>query len=354
MTKKLITLISVLMILLLVLVVSAQKSFTQADIRNILENDDELAVHMGTVNGILEQIPSALTSSIFDANEIIHFKVGGSTVEATMSGGTIIAIRAGALNSPTLIAKARYSTLSDIAGSDNLPGAISEAIWSGKISIDGHSPCTSNLQCEDNQVCSSDGECKKAFTLVVTPYGYSEGQMSVFKQDAEGMVNDFLAKAPVDAEEVRVHYVDPKVCADISCDSNANACTDCNNKASQCARKAGLRGVADKVAAVTRESLAQEFNGQSWELCGCAASINSLSSITRSHAWCAQTFAHEVGHSLGLYHIDATGQEAGACNNPNAADCTESGKVTFVMGYGRPRSNFGPAATTHLNDEMGR
>lgn len=150
-------------------------------------------------------------------------------------------------------------------------------------------------------------------------------------------------------QRLRAHYVNPSICKDISC---SDGCNDCQNAAIECAKKSGLSGIANKIIAITKNSLVTYDNNKQVRLCGCAGGIPSLTSISLDSYSCEQTVSHEVGHSLGLYHIACEGSEAGACLGPNAVDCKDSNKNTDIMSYCHPRDHYGPAAYNFLKSNV--
>ena len=105
-------------------------------------------------------------------------------------------------------------------------------------------------------------------------------------------------------------------------------------------RKLGVN--YDKFVALT--------TGGGW-LGGCAADIpsdgSSSSLVPCSFDFCIPT--HEIGHSLGLGHVDCN-VTCHACLNypsfngpaPNCGDCGHPDRAEFIMDYCRPMRRFGP------------
>jgi len=199
--------------------------------------------------------------------------------------------------------------------------------------------CTSNLQCEDNEICSA-GACHKAFTIVAVPLGFSENNKNTFLNYAEQELTSFrdispLRESNIEGKNLRVHYVDPSLCAEATQCSWSND-RSCSREIVSCVQNAGLVGVADKLVAVSNKPIGA---------CGFAY-IGGFWSV--SLAGCSGTIKHEMGHQLYLEHIKGCGNPASACSGPNAVDCNDQGFKKDVMSYCPSRDHYGPQAYKYI------
>lgn len=326
----------------------AAAGMTDAELKKTLTYDSELNTIKNQFNSFLGQLPG-LIKGVVAKDGTYHVRVSGYNVMVVLKSGEITSIWRGKPDNPDYVADAKYETVLKIANGDNPLGATTQALISGDIRVAKAAKCDEDIECADNQVCD-DGQCRDAFTIAVVPIGYSSGEYNDFYEKAKSEMDLFDQFAPVDY--VRVHYVNPSVCPNYEC---TEVCVDCQNTVRDCAQKAGLVGVADKVAGVSKGDVQMHIGGgQYMLLCGCAGGIPTYTSLSRSRlyveggVYCYNTVPHEMGHQLGLYHIDATGEEAGACQGPNAVDCKEANKKADIMGYAWPQDHFGPAATSYL------
>ncbi len=328
------------------------QAMTKSELKDIVQSDTELRNQVSKLNSVLAKIPGNLVGK----DEVYHARIGYDDVGLILRDGLVDTIHTGRPSNPTYMVVTDYDTLLALANSENPAPDTIQAITDGRIFIYKAPACSDDLDCRDNQVCTSGG-CKDAFTVAVVPIAYGRNELAGFLEKAVPEMDLFKLYLPIDKKYMRIHYVDPKVCPDYKCN---DVCRDCQTVAQNCARNAGLLGYADKIFGVSRDDVKVDIGGGNWMLlCGCAGGIPSLTSVSRARkyvgggVYCYNTVPHEAGHQLGLWHIDATGEEAGACRGPNAADCSESDKMTDIMGYAWPQDHFGPAANRHLKGLLG-
>lgn len=329
------------------------EGMTATDIINFLLNTDNLNQFKDTINGALSSVPSQVLNLI-GGNRIYNLRIGSISLGATLNNNQIISINKGAPSNPTHIMFVSMDTVLSIANAEDPTSVAVNAILNGDIVIIVAPQCALDSACDDDQVCIS-GQCKEAYTIAVVPIGYSANENQDFYDKAKPEMDLVKQHIPMNEQYLRIHYVNPSICADNTC---TDVCRDCQNTATTCARNAGLVGTADKVVGISKDDVMVYVNGQPLLLCGCAGGIPAYTSVSRSRlyveqgVYCYQTVVHELGHQLGLYHVDAVGNEGGACQGPNAADCQESNKASDIMGYGWPQDHFGPTATNYLTTNV--
>lgn len=346
-TKKSIT-------ILLIILLSLQTVFSvsTAEINAALRDENSLNTARNELNVLIEQVPQL--SYLLGNNRIYHARIGSYNLGVTLENGIVTSITPSAPQNPTHILYVNSETIDEVLNSQDPLSTIIDIIRQGKIVIIENSECSVDTECADNQVCSN-GDCREAYTLAVVPIGYNSGEYDSFYSSAQPEMELVKQYLPLNSKYLRIHYVNPNICPNYEC---VDVCRDCQNTAIQCARNAGLVGVADKVVGVSKGDVAVYINGEPLLLCGCAGGIPAYSSVSRSRlyvgqgVYCYQTVIHELGHQLGLYHVDATGEEGGACQGPNAADCNEPNKASDIMGYAWPQDHFGPAATSYLQTSV--
>lgn len=339
-------------ILIVLFSLQAVFSATPAEISDALRDQNMLNTAMNELNVLLEQIPQL--SMLLGQNRVYHARIGSNNLGITLQNGRVTSITPGTPSNPTHILYASSETINEVLSATDPLTTIINIVTQGKIVIIENSECRTNNECADNEVCSN-GQCRSAYTIAVVPLGYASGEYDAFYNAAQPEVQLVAQYIPMNNQYLRVHYVNPSVCANLQC---TDVCRDCQSTSTECARRAGLVGVADKVVAVSKGDVATYINGQPLLLCGCAAGIPSYTSVSRSRlyvtggVYCYQTVIHELGHQLGLYHVNAVGNEGGACQGPNAADCNDANKMTDIMGYAWPQDHFGPAANTYLRSNV--
>ncbi len=337
------------------LFVSSLAVCSDAQIQALMRDQTRLMSSIGMVNGFIRQLPGQVTGFIPD-NAVILARVSGSQVTIVVRNKQIQSIYVGQVSKPDYYLDTHYDVVCGIADSEHPANTIFYYLLNGKISLRKAESCSTDLQCADNQVCEQ-GYCKNAFTIVVVPLDYASNEYWDFYRKSKWEMDYMLSTMKFPAKRVRIHYVDPKVCPNYEC---SDACSDCQSKALDCARKAGLASVADRVIAGHKGDLAAHAGGRVIPVCGCAGGIPSRTSVAQNHKqvgqyyYCVTSMPHELGHSLGLYHVNSMGNEGGACQGPNAADCNDARKNSDIMGYKHPRDHYGPAAYSYLQNLLAR
>jgi len=207
--------------------------------------------------------------------------------------------------------------------------------------------CCPGDQQWDGQSCSSPD----TYDVVFVPLNYGSSEFSQFRQKAEATFAMFTSESPFQAcsslnNRIQAHYLD-----DMG-GSCTGICTSCPSTAQDRVLDSDLANQWDKVVGICKGSSCSTSQGA----CGCAEGIPGDASAT-NQIDCGGTAAdrvgtHEMGHTMGLYHVEQCGASSG-CTGPNAADCNEpsSQKQDFVMGY-CTQQEFGPAAYGHLENNV--
>lgn len=359
MRKTIILSVTALVVFLIIsiLFVSAQRrTITETELRQALADRQVLNSYVNSINSALDSLPQQIRT-IIGVNAILHVRIGTSNIGVFMSGGRVSQMTTIAPSNPNYYVDSDYNTILRISNSDNAAVQGVQEFFAGNIRILSAGGCGSDIMCNDNEVCIS-GACRPALTVVAAPLGYDATQRAKFAEDALSEIEIMKNTLPIDRNRVRVHLVDPSVCSNIACN---DACGSCQNAAITCASRVGLASIADRIVAFSNRDLTVTVDGQVIPLCGCAAGIPSLSSVTRSRffigtqgPFCVTTAAHESGHTFGLYHVNSQGNEAGACLGPNAADCNVANKASDLMGYRRPRDHYGPNALSYISNLFSR
>jgi len=324
-------------------------AMTAADLNNNLRDQALIDALKDTINAALDSAPDQV-ALIMGTDRVYHARIGSNSLSIILVNGRITEASSGAPDNPTHILYASEATVLSIANAEDPTSEALNAILQGGIIITAAPQCQADSACADNQVCVNS-QCTDAYTIAVVPMGYGSGEYQDFYDKAKPEMDLVVENIPMNTDLLRIHYVNPSVCPDNQC---TDVCRDCQNTASDCARNAGLVGVADKVVGVSKGDVMVYIDGQPLLLCGCAGGIPSYTSVSRSRlyveqgVYCYMTVVHELGHQLGLYHVDATGSEGGACQGPNANDCNEANKASDIMGYDWPQDHFGPAATSYV------
>ncbi|MFH1433010.1 MAG: hypothetical protein ABIG84_07385 [archaeon] len=266
-----------------------------------------------------------------------------------------------------------FDTLAECCGNDECGIGenceVCNADCPANMSISGivGTPCECTLECNGaaglvcngpigNEHCCPNGQKWNGtqcviinyFNIVFVPIGWgtSSSDYYNYKAIADTALNDFMAKSPFSEcpypeENVKVHYIDVSDCQETCTDH----CTDCIIKARACVlNNAALAGIYNRFVAITK--------GISGPVGGCASGIPG-DGVSVSDTWPEAT-THELGHTLGLGHVDCD-VPCHACmvtpNNPNCLDCSYTpadDKKYFIMDYCSPMDHFGPNGYNHL------
>lgn len=203
--------------------------------------------------------------------------------------------------------------------------------------------CTKDTECADNEVCTFEGKCQKAFTLVVVPLGISTQDESRYLKYATNEIQFFRDTSPLresktsQSKNLRVYYISPSLCRhDTRCGYQSS--NYCYEEMTECAKRSGLLGIADKLVAIVDRDIG---------VCG-FASMGGFHNINK--LGCKGTPAHELGHNLDLGHINCIANDMWTCIPPNADDCKEADKLTDIMSYCF-EDHYGPQAYRHMKNK---
>ncbi len=348
--------LGLVLVLFVMQIVAVRGEYTTQDVLGMLRSSSDLVTFKDKVNGALDGVPAIIRSVLLGSDRVYLGRISSGKVGIVLRNDRITDIYPGTPDNPTHYLDTDFQTVANLLNAENPTNVVVDAIVNNKIRVSEVPDCTSDIQCADNQVCHQ-GSCKRAFTVVVVPIGYGSGEFDDFYSKAKAEMDLFRQFTPTNKDLIRIHYVNPSVCPDYQC---SDVCRDCQNTASSCASNAGFAGVADKVAGVSKDDVKVYLGNNEWLLlCGCAGGIPSYTSVSRSRlyveqgVYCYNTVPHEMGHQLGLYHVDASGDEAGACQGPNANDCNEADKASDIMGYAWPQDHYGPAAVNYVASQWG-
>ncbi len=234
-------------------------------------------------------------------------------------------------------------------------------------------------QCQKQSTCqtttttiidASQWPPEKAFDIVFVPLGFREDEFGLFREKAEFIYNDFLKKSPFKEcsdgkQRVNMYLLNPNNCELSEC---TNYCNDCITNARNCVINTDYGRIYDRVLAINK--------GMNFEPSGCPDSsvvIGCRNGDGMSIDYrCQEYGVHELGHSFGLKHIDVCGlKEAESCGllcrpndipynpvsgkyecvGPNANDCFEPDRLSFIMDYCDPFDKFGPSGYNFIKSD---
>jgi hypothetical protein len=188
------------------------------------------------------------------------------------------------------------------------------------------------------------------FDVFIVPVQIDD--QATYSTVASEFKNHFLSVSPFKECKnknnlVKFWIINISDCPNEAASSCLDHCSDCITIGRNCARRMeGILGVTyDKFAVLTK--------GGGWNG-GCACNIPcdgaSSSLLSCNSNLCVPS--HEIGHDLGLGHIDC-GVACHACmsGNPNCPDCSLplAEKASFIMDYCNPMQKYGPAGYDFLN-----
>lgn len=346
---------SFLLLLILLVLFSTGFSATREQEINYLINylsiDENLDSLMNTIN-------SAMGSALF-SDAIYEVNIGSVKLEALVRNGRIVEFKQ-PVSIPDKIVYMSFDTVFDILNSANPAQAAFMALINKEIIVTDSPVCKSDSSCADNEVCIN-GACTRAFTIAVLPFFYSGSESSVYHHFAEEELNVFLDAAPVNRDLVRVHYVEPGACIGLSC---TNAGGDCQSAVLQCARRAGLNGVADKFIGFSNNDTFIYLGQLPIPACG-ASALNGRVAFVRAPYYnikpvtlsdgvssyltelkCRSYLAYYLGRTLGLSEFYPS---YGCPRGGLGSDCRDPDRVNDIMNAeSLDADHFGPAALNKL------
>ncbi|MDO8553739.1 MAG: hypothetical protein Q7S22_02945 [Candidatus Micrarchaeota archaeon] len=217
------------------------------------------------------------------------------------------------------------------------------------------------LMNKTDELIGKEKQQKQKLKLVFVPIGYNDSEYEEFKDIAKQSTEFFISTSPLREcknpnEIIEIIFLKPSNC-------NLKKCIeidqDCQTIVDECASK------NEKYFYKTIGICKGIVCGNTPGLCGSVGEIPGKTAVVNTEA-CSEivspykTVVHEMGHSLGLYHIksekgisDCWDDEGGACLGPNADDCNLSSETRskIIMAYCPNRKEFGPAAYEYLKNE---
>lgn len=185
------------------------------------------------------------------------------------------------------------------------------------------------------------------FDVFIVPVAV--GDSASYNSVANGFINHFMETSPFREcsdkwDRVKFWVVQPDDCPSAAGTSSCHHCSSCISIGRSCARTMESKfGVAyDKFVVLTHSG--GWYGGCA---CGIPCDGSSSSILSCSDRVCVPT--HEIGHNLGLGHVDC-GVACHACiyGNPNCPDCGLPDRAEFIMDYCVPMKKFGPAGYNFL------
>jgi len=244
--------------------------------------------------------------------------------------------------------------------------------------------CQYNFECQGSMECNPtagtasvdkaccpagqgwDGtECveRQVLDVVYIPVHYDS--MGAFQSDVDSNYDKFTSSSPVDTISVERYtpssFSDSATCEALNNDG-FNGCSldppggSCWGLIKNCANDVFGNDDWDRVEAICGDpGQCNSENGISKDICGVAQNIPARAEVSHSPSAepdCQSTSPHELGHTFGLEHITAPGCDvpAGACGGPNSDDCGDANGDSYHMSYCNLRSQYGPAARQHLEE----
>jgi len=220
--------------------------------------------------------------------------------------------------------------------------------WCSK-PLSGEPRCMSETDYKDKTICKG---AEGVFDVFIVPVIVRDS--NAYKKSADEFIQNFMAKSPFKDCDDKWDRVKFWIAELTDCPDEAGAsggcghCSSCISIGGKCARKMeGKFGVAyDKYIVLTTSG---GWTG------GCACSLSCPGSSSSVHDCndnvCIPT--HELGHQLGLCHVQGCGA-GGACMSgcPNKNDCNEPDKVDFIMDYCAPMKKFGPQGYNFMKTQF--
>lgn len=305
------------------------------DVQDVATSDSKLIASTANIDNVLSTIPKTIMGFIFENDEQVHVRIDTDEFAVEFHKFRITGIYTGRATNPTKYFDTSRDTIISISKSDH-PGLLSIYYYlTGQITVTEANFCTSDLQCDENEVCTNRG-CLRSFTILVVPLGYSSND--AFLDDVMPQIDKLSKVLPIDetTTRLRFHYVNTSICSEMYC---SDYCGDCQTKALECADDSGLIGFTDRIVAFAD-------TGQD-DLCGCTTS-NSFVGVSKSPRTdnCREAFPYIFGQQLGLCGLNRYGI---LC--PNSDDIDDPGFATDIMNSIGSGDHYGPIARKYLVEE---
>jgi hypothetical protein len=328
-----------LIILSLYILISPSSEYPISEdyIHEIVTSDDGLMTNTMSINNILARFPTFLLHMIFNKDEQLHVRIDSDEFVANLHNHLVTGIYTGRATSPSKFFDSDKKTIVSIASSRH-PVLLSIYYYlTNKISVTKASFCSSDFQCDENEVCTPIG-CLRSFTIVVLPVGYDSDDE--FMELARPKIEKLKGMLPLNdsTTRLRIIYAKASVCSDMVCN---DLCDDCVDNVRKCVGLSSLTGFSDRFIGFV--------NLNNNEVCACSTPNAFISIINGGkEAECGDITSYVFGQQLGLCGLNISNipKEGGSC--PNTADIYDNDIDSDIMYSMINGIKFGDSAREYL------